>query len=153
MCDNDRRSERFCSNAVLRVSFTWQVVKTRVIRVQRAEGRDARDQIAFCAFHLFLVEVQTNTGYIQLYKIHNVTTWRLGLWALIVTCNKNLLISCRTSRRSWSASSLGMDSFNILEKKHREKTLNHHLQGCGNTLIFLQWHIACFAWALRAVIV
>ena len=39
------------------------MVKTRVIRLQEAEGRDARDQIAFCAFHLFLVEVQTNSNY------------------------------------------------------------------------------------------
>ena len=48
------------------------------------------DQIVFCAFHPFLVEVQTNAGYIhvQLYKIHNVTTSRLGLRALLVTCNK-----------------------------------------------------------------
>ena len=41
--DNDRRSKRFCSNAVLCVSFTWQMVKTRVIRLRGVEGRDARD--------------------------------------------------------------------------------------------------------------
>ena len=28
------------------------------------EGQNARDQIAFFAFHSFLVEVQTNAGYI-----------------------------------------------------------------------------------------
>ena len=117
-----------------------QMVKARVIRLRVIEGPNASHQIVLCAFHPFLVEVQTNAGYIELYKIKNVTTRRLGLWALLVTCNKNLLISCRRSWRSWSASSLGMDSFNILKKKHREKTLNHHLQGCGNTLIFLQWH-------------
>ena len=27
--DNDRRSKRFCSNAVLCISFTWLIVKTR----------------------------------------------------------------------------------------------------------------------------
>ena len=63
--DNDRRSKRFCSNAVLCVSFTWQMVKTRVIRLRGVEGRNARDQIAFCAFHSFLVEVQMNAGYIH----------------------------------------------------------------------------------------
>ena len=73
------------------------MVKARVIRLRVIEGPNASDQIVLCAFHPFLVEVQTNTGYIQLYKIHNVTTRRLGLWALLVTCNKNLLISCRRS--------------------------------------------------------
>ena len=45
--DNDRRSKRFCSNAVLCVSFTWQMVKTRVIRLRGVEGRDAHDQLRF----------------------------------------------------------------------------------------------------------
>ena len=44
------------------------MVKTRVIsRLRGAEGRDARDQIAFCAFHSFLVEVQTNAGWLATY--------------------------------------------------------------------------------------
>ena len=64
MGDNDRRSKRFCSIAVFCVSFTWQMVKTRVIKLRGAEGRDAREQIAFCPFHSFLVEVQTNAGHI-----------------------------------------------------------------------------------------
>jgi len=29
------------------------------------DGRNARDQIAFYAFHSFLVEIQTNAGYIR----------------------------------------------------------------------------------------
>ena len=63
--DNDRRSKRFCSNTVLCVSFTWQMVKLRVIRSRGVEGWNARDQIALCVSHSFLVEVQTNTGYIH----------------------------------------------------------------------------------------
>ena len=39
------------------------MIKRRVIRVREVEGRNAHDQIAFCAFHSFLVEVQTNAGY------------------------------------------------------------------------------------------
>ena len=35
------------------------------IRLCRVEGGNAWDQIAFCVFHLFLVEVQTNAGYIH----------------------------------------------------------------------------------------
>ena len=35
----------------------WQMVKTRMIRLQVIEGPSARDQIMFCAFHSFLVEV------------------------------------------------------------------------------------------------
>ena len=49
------------------------MVKARVIRLRVIEGPNASDQIVFCAFHPFLVEVQTNAGYIQLYKMHNVT--------------------------------------------------------------------------------
>ena len=51
--DNDRRSKHFCSIAMLFVSFWWQIVKARVIK------------IAFCAFYSFLMEVQTIAGYIH----------------------------------------------------------------------------------------
>ena len=44
--NNDRKSKRFCSNAVLCVSFTLQMVKKRVIRLRVFEGPNARDQIA-----------------------------------------------------------------------------------------------------------
>ena len=41
------------------------MVETCVIRLCGVEGRNARDQIALCAFHTFLVQVQTNAGYIH----------------------------------------------------------------------------------------
>ena len=41
------------------------MVKIRVIKLRRVEGQKAHDQIAFCAFHSFLVEVQMNAGYIR----------------------------------------------------------------------------------------
>ena len=50
---------------VLCVSFTLQMVKTRVIKLRGTEGPNVGDQIAFYAFHSFLVEVQTNAGYIH----------------------------------------------------------------------------------------
>ena len=50
--DNDRMSKRFCSNAVLCVSFTWQMVKTRV----KVETRVIKLCSDFYAFHSFLVE-------------------------------------------------------------------------------------------------
>ena len=62
---NNQRPKRFCFSAVLCVGFTWQVVKTRVTRLLGVEGRKAQDQIVFCAFRSFLVEVQTNAGYIH----------------------------------------------------------------------------------------
>ena len=34
-------------------------------RFTRVESPNACDQIAFCAFHSFLVKVQTNAGYIH----------------------------------------------------------------------------------------
>ena len=63
--DNDRRSKRFCSKTVLCVSFIWQMVKIRVIRSRGVEGWNARDQIALCVSHSFLVEVQMNAGYMH----------------------------------------------------------------------------------------
>ena len=51
--------------AVLCETFMWQIVKTSVIRLWVTEGPNAYDQIAFNAFNSFLVEVQTNAGYIM----------------------------------------------------------------------------------------
>ena len=39
--------------------------KTQVIRLRGVEGPNPLDQIAFCAFYSFLVEVQTNAGYMR----------------------------------------------------------------------------------------
>ena len=58
-------TKRFCSIAVLCVSFTRHIVKTRVIILRVIANSNARDQIAFCAFHSFLVEVQMKAGYIH----------------------------------------------------------------------------------------
>ena len=68
-------TKRFCSIAVLCVSFTRQIVKTPVIILRVIANPNAGDQIAFCAFHSFLVEVQTNA------------VWRLGLRAPLVARN------------------------------------------------------------------
>ena len=69
--NNDRRSKRFFSNAVLCVSFTLQMVKTHVIRLRVFEGANARDQIArFYTLHSFLVEVQTKAGVLTIYPNH-----------------------------------------------------------------------------------
>ena len=87
--NNDPRSKRFCSSVVLCVSFTWQMIKTRVIRLRVIEGPNARDQIAFSVFNTFLEELQTNVGYIHVTREACViTTWRLGLWAPLVARRK-----------------------------------------------------------------
>ena len=36
------------------------------------QGANASDQIAFCAFHSFLVEVQTNAGYMRHMRCNNL---------------------------------------------------------------------------------
>ena len=41
------------------------MVQPRVIRLREVEGPNVRDQIAFCALHSFLVEVQMNAGYVH----------------------------------------------------------------------------------------
>ena len=45
------------------------MVKTRVIRLRGVEGRNVRDQIAF---HSFLVEIQTNAGYMPRMRNNNL---------------------------------------------------------------------------------
>ena len=53
-----------CSNAVVEYVHVTDG-QTHVIRLQVIEVPNARDQIALCTFHSFLVEVQTNAGYIR----------------------------------------------------------------------------------------
>ena len=63
-------TKRFCSIAVLCVSFTRQIVKTRVIRFPVIANPNARVQIEFSAFHSFLVEVQArHLSYLKLRQI------------------------------------------------------------------------------------
>ena len=50
--DNDRRSKRFRSSAVLCVSFTWQKVKPRVNRLRVIEGSNSRYQIMCISYTL-----------------------------------------------------------------------------------------------------
>ena len=86
--DNDRSSKCFCSNVVLCISFTRQMIKTRVIRLRGVESRNVCDQIAFCSFLSFLVEGQMNAGYIRTCDACVITTWRLRLWAPLFACNE-----------------------------------------------------------------
>ena len=65
-------TKRFFSIAVLCVSFKRQIVKTRVIILRVRANPNARDQIAFCAFHSFLVEVQTNAVYMRRMRNNNL---------------------------------------------------------------------------------
>ena len=65
MDDNNRRSTTLLLQRCALRKFHVTDVKTRVIRLHVIEGPNTRDQIAFCAFHSFLVEVQTNAGYIH----------------------------------------------------------------------------------------
>ena len=97
-------SKNFCSIAVLGVSFTWQIVKTRVTRSRVIEGPNASNQIAFHAFHSFLVEVQMNAVYIH--AKHVITTWRLGLRVPLVF--RNYAYTCTWRHEYWI----------IFKKKH-----------------------------------
>ena len=67
--------------------FALQMFKTSVIRLRGVEDRNAHDQTAFCAFHSFLVEVQTNAGYINAMQcVIKASRW--GLWApLVASCD------------------------------------------------------------------
>ena len=82
------------------VHFTWQMIKTRVIRLCGVEGRDMHDQIAFCAFHSFLVEVQMNAGYIHATHVKFIViTWRLWLQVTRGACNNFMLLEQEKFKR------------------------------------------------------
>ena len=55
--------KRFCSNTLLLRKFHLTDVQNTRDQITRGR-RSKRDQIAFYAFHSFLLEVQTNAGYI-----------------------------------------------------------------------------------------
>ena len=65
----------------------WQMVKTRVIRLQVIEGPNVHDQGVFCAFHILLVEVQMNTGYTYMPRMHN-NNLEIRIAAPLVARNK-----------------------------------------------------------------
>ena len=74
--DNGRRSKRFCYNAALCASFTWQMVKTCVIRWR-------------------MIDVQTHV--IRLCSMHSTHSWR-------VICSKETHSELHTLRsRSWNS--------------------------------------------------
>ena len=63
------------------------MVETRAVTLRAIEGPFASDQITFCAFHSFLVEVQTNTGWLHTSDACLIATRRLGLRAPLVGRN------------------------------------------------------------------
>ena len=74
------QSNTFAPMLCFWVCFTRWMIKTCVIRLCGVEGRNMHDQIVFCTFHSFLVEVQMNAGHIHAtHAKFIVTTWRLGL--------------------------------------------------------------------------
>ena len=83
-CGQQRPEVQMWSNAFAPmlcfcVSFTWQMVKTQVIRFHAVEGLSMHDQIAFCAFHSFLVKVQRMLAtymYVQRMRNNNLEIFR-----------------------------------------------------------------------------
>ena len=65
--DSDWRSKCSHSNASALCKFYMtEGQKKGMIRIKMIEGSNACDQIAFHALRSFLVEVETNTGYIHI---------------------------------------------------------------------------------------
>ena len=63
------------------------MVKTHVIRLQVIEGPNVHDQGVFCAFLTLLVEVQMNTGYTYMPRMHN-NNLEIRIAAPLVARNK-----------------------------------------------------------------
>ena len=78
---------------LLCLSFTWQIVKTRVIRLRVIEGPNARDQSAFCAYTC------PNECGPHTYDACIITTWRLGGRAPLVARKK--MVSRKPELEAW----------------------------------------------------
>ena len=65
--------------------FYMQIFNTRLIRLRVIEGPNIHDQIVFCAFHSFLVEVQINDCYLHATQDNNNLEFRIALQAPLVT--------------------------------------------------------------------
>ena len=77
--NNDRRSKRFCYNAVLWVSFTWKMVKTRVIGLRVRWSKHAWSNFVMCI--PFVLSGSPNERCLHTCDACAKTTWRLGLRA------------------------------------------------------------------------
>ena len=70
-----------CCNAVFCVSFTWQTVKTRVIRLQEVEGQITHDQICVMCIPFILSGSPFQMLATYICDACIITTSRLGLGA------------------------------------------------------------------------
>ena len=82
--NNDRRSKRFCSIAVLCISFTWQMVKTHVIRLQVVERSKRMWSNGVMCIPLIL-SGSPNKCWLHMCNACVIKTWRLGLRAPLLT--------------------------------------------------------------------
>ena len=74
------------------------MVKTRVIRLRVKEGSNVGDQIALCAFHLFLVGVQINAGYILDPSAYGSGNVRVSTYMRMRNSNPEIRIAGSTCR-------------------------------------------------------
>ena len=93
---------------MLCVNFTWQIVKTRVKRLQGVEGRNVCDQIALWEFHSFNACV--------------ITTWRLGLRVARGARNKSLCNMTSTRRMALSSTGASLWRREAGERKKESDT-------------------------------
>ena len=87
--DSDWRSKHFCCNALFCVSFTWQTVKTHVIRLQEVEGQITHDQICVMCIPFILSGSPFQMLATYICNACMITTSRLGLGAPLVSHNQN----------------------------------------------------------------
>ena len=81
--DNDRRSKRFCANALLCVCFTWQMVKNT--RDQITSIRRSKRAWSNCVLCIpFILSGSPNECWLHKCDACVITRWRLGLRAPLV---------------------------------------------------------------------
>ena len=94
--DNDRRSKRFCSSAVLCVSFTWQMVKNARNQISSDKrSKHAWSNCVLCIPYILSGSPnECNECWLHTCDVCVITTWRLGLRAPLVARNKSFFFFC-----------------------------------------------------------
>ena len=64
------------------------------------EGPNARDHIALCAFHSFVVEVQMNVGYVVV-QLYPWFKFSLLLFLGMIMYDNNMIISLKQKKRKF----------------------------------------------------
>ena len=138
MGNNDQRSKRFYSNAVLCVSFMWQMVKTCMIRLQDSD-RGSKQAWSKCILCIpFILRGSPNECWLRTWDACIITTWRLGLWVPLVACNNTSPCAANLSQKiRQNSCHYKLDAFYLAPGEHFWHSASFSF---GNRSFWFTWH-------------